>query len=102
MNETLHTWLKHFGDSTIAASYWMGIDENEFLELLGYQHIDPKLKETLQGRMRVMPKKDDEIEALKSVIVDQDRKLSYAAEAANNFLVSITDHHIKLNIKEQN
>ena len=102
MNETLHTWLKHFGNCIIAASYWMGVDENEFLELLGYENLDPKLEETLQGRMRVMPKKDDEIEALKSVIVDQDRKLSYAAEAANNFLVSIADHHIKLNIKEQN
>ncbi len=102
MNETLHTWLKHFGDSTIAASYWMGIDENEFLDLLGYENLDPKLEETLQGRMRVMPKKNDEIEALKSVIVDQDRKLSYAAEAANNFLVSITDHHIKIDTKEQN
>lgn len=102
MNETLHTWLKHFGGSTIASSYWMGIDENEFLDLLGYENLDPNLEETLQGRMRVMPKKDDEIEALKSVIVDQDRKLSYAAEAADNFLRSITDHHIKLNTKEQN
>ena len=101
MNETLHAWLKHFGDSTISASYWMGIDENVFLDLLGYETLDPKLEETLQGRMRVMPKKNDEIEALKSVIVDQDRKLSYAAAAANNFLVSITDHHIKLNTKEK-
>ena len=101
MNSTLYTWLKHFGGSTIAACYWMGIDENEFLDLLGYENLDPKLEETLQGRMRVMPKKDDEIEALKSVIVDQDRKLSYAAEAANNFLVSITDHHIKINTKEK-
>ena len=99
MKETLYTWLKHFGDSTIAASYWMGIDENEFLELLGFEHIDPKIEEILQGRMRVMTKMDDEIEALKSIIMDQDRKLSYAAEAANNFLVSITDHHIKLNTK---
>ncbi|RRS29871.1 MAG: hypothetical protein P794_09485 [Epsilonproteobacteria bacterium (ex Lamellibrachia satsuma)] len=95
MNETLHTWLKHFGDSTIAASYWMGIDENEFLELLGYEHIDPKLEETLQGRMRIMPKKDDEIEALKSVIMDQDRKLSYAAQAANDFLESINQNQYK-------
>jgi len=101
MNETLHTWLKHFGDSTIAASYWMGINENEFLDLLGYENLDPKLEETLQGRMRVMPKKDNEIEALTSVIIDQDRKLSYAAEAANHFLGSITDHHIKLNTKEK-
>jgi hypothetical protein len=102
MNETLYAWLKHFGESTIAASYWMGIDENEFLELLGYENIDPKLKETLQGRMRVVPKKDNETDALKSVIADQDRKLSYAAQAANDFLGSITDHHIKLNTKDKN
>ncbi len=99
MNETLHTWLKHFGDSTIAASYWMGINENEFLDLLGYENLDPRLEEILQGRMRIMPKKDNEVEALTGVIIDQDRKLSYAAEAANIFLVSFTDHHIKLNTK---
>jgi hypothetical protein len=101
MNKTLHTWLKHFGNSTTAASYWIGIDENDFLDLLGYKNIDPKLEETLHDRMRVIPKEDDEIEALKTVIADQDRKLSYAAQAANNFLVSITDHHIKLNTKEK-
>jgi len=99
MNEILHTWLNHFGGSTIAAAYWMGIDEDEFLDLLGYENLDPTLEETLQGRMSVMPKKNNEIEALKGVIVDQDRKLSYTATAATNFLAEIKEHHI--NIKEK-
>ena len=100
MNKTLHTWLNHFGSSTIASAYWMGINEDEFLDLLGYEKLDPKIEETLQGRMRVIPPVDNELEALKLVIVDQDRKLSYAAAAATNFLTDLTDHHIKLNTKE--
>jgi len=99
MNETLHTWLNHFGGSTIVAAYWIGIDENEFLDLLGYENLDPKLEETLHGRMRVIPPVDSEIEALKIVIIDQDRKLSYAAASATNFLADIKEHHI--NIKEK-
>jgi len=100
MNEILHAWLCHFGGSTIAAAYWMGIDENEFLDLLGYKNLDPKLEETLQGRMRVIPPVNSEIEALKIVIVDQDRKLSYASASATNFLADLKEHHIKLNTKE--
>ncbi len=101
MNKTLHTWLNHFGSSTIASAYWMGINEDEFLDLLGYEKLDPKIEETLQGRMRVIPPVDNELEALKLVIVDQDRKLSYAAAAATNFLTDLTDHHIQLNTKEE-
>jgi len=100
MNKTLHTWLNHFGSSTIAAAYWIGLDENEFIDLLGYENIDLTLEETLQDRMRVIPPVDNELEALKLVIVDQDRKLSYAAAAATNFLTDLMDHHIKLNTKE--
>ena len=99
MNGTLHTWLCHFGNSSIAAAYWMGIDENEFFDLLGYENIDPQLEESLQGRMRVIPPVDSEIEALKIVIIDQDRKLSYAAASATNFLADLKEHHI--NIKEK-
>jgi len=101
MNEILHAWLYHFGGSTIAAAYWMGIDENEFLDLLGCENLDQKLEETLQGRMRVIPSIDSEVEALKIVITDQDRKLSYAAASATNFLAEIKEHHIIIKEKTE-
>ena len=102
MNEKLNHWLNSYCAGSIkAAAYWLCTEE-QFIEHLGYETLDDEISQKLDWLFETIAPSKTEVEALLEVIEDQDRKLSYAAEAANNFLVSITDHHIKLNTKEQN
>jgi hypothetical protein len=90
MNEKLNHWLNGYCAGSIkVAAYWLCISEDQFIEHLGYKTLDRKISQKLEWLFETITPSKTKVEALLEVIEDQERKLSVAASAANDFLESI-------------
>jgi len=90
MNEKLNHWLNGYCAGSIkAAAYWLCISEDQFIEHLGYETLDEEISQKLDWLFETISPSKTKEEVLLEVIEDQEKKLSVAASAANDFLESI-------------
>jgi len=103
MNDKLNHWLNGYCAGSIrAAAYWLSMTEDQFIEHLGYEILDDEISKNLDWLFETITPSKTKVEALLEVIGDQDRKLSVAASAANDFLESINLNQHKGKINEKN
>ncbi|WP_456322957.1 hypothetical protein [Hydrogenimonas sp.] len=96
MNEKLSHWLNGYCAGSIkAAAYWLCVSEDQFIEHLGYETLDEEISKKLDWLFETIAPSKIEVEALHEVIEDQEKKLSIASSAANDFLESINQNHYK-------
>jgi hypothetical protein len=96
MNEKLNHWLNAYCAGSIkAAAYWLFMTEDQFIEHLGYEALDEENSQKLEWLFETITPSKTKVEALLEIIEDQERKLSVAASAANDFLESINQNQYK-------
>jgi len=97
MNEKLNHWLNGYCAGSIkAAAYWLSVSEDQFIvEHMGYETLNEEISQKLEWLFETIAPSKTEVEALHEVIEDQERKLSVAASAANDFLESMNQNHYK-------
>jgi hypothetical protein len=99
MNKHLTTWLQYCRGSTKAASYYLQMTEDEFLDELSRENISNDLKSKIDDLMQLIPSSfSSETEALLSVISDMEIKIERGLLNAVEFLDSF---NIQINTKEK-